>query len=283
MDSPKLTAKIMQLLTQHFPWGRDDCPARPANDDPSAIEKSATGWIKSRVSSTGLESTALALHARIQGVVDEMQIQLHPTESSRFFDRSDFANLMKSPESILDKMARKWEPDKGEAPKIGFDDFTENMDDLARFRIVLNFLSDVKMVCGKLEEPYRVSPEELLRLTPKQQALHSDFGLKDHRMEDLIMMGPKERSSGERCRKGLFILRRDRRMKVEVQIQTMLQEAWDKKDHFLVYEPRRRGEAVDASHSIEIYAMSELLYVADLTFDRLLETIRKLRSRRGGD
>lgn len=97
------------------------------------------------------------------------------------------------------------------------------------------------------------------------------------------MLGPKERSSGERCRKGVFSLRKDALIRVEVQIQTMLQEAWDKKDHFLVYEPKRRGEAVEACHIIEIYAMSELLYVADLTFDRLLEIIRERRGRGGGD
>jgi hypothetical protein len=57
----------------------------------------------------------------------------------------------------------------------------------------------------------------------------------------------------------------------------MLQEAWDKKDHFLIYEPRRRGEPIDGADSIEIYAMSELLYVADLTFDRLLDAIRRRR------
>lgn len=57
----------------------------------------------------------------------------------------------------------------------------------------------------------------------------------------------------------------------------MLEEAWDKKDHFLIYEPRRRGESIDLNDRIEIFAMSELLYVADLTFDRLLEAIRQRR------
>jgi ppGpp synthetase/RelA/SpoT-type nucleotidyltranferase len=278
MDSPKTVTKIVQLITQHFPWGENDCPARPATDDINAIEESATSWIKNKVSSTPLESAALALHARIQDVTEEMQVQLHPTEGSRFFYRSDLTHLMKSPESILDKMAREWEPDKDLAPKIGFDDFAESLDDLARFRIVLNFLSDVEMVCVELEKPYQVSAEERLHLTPKQQALYGDFRLKDNRLRDLIMLEPKERSSGQRCRKGVFSLKKDGRIKIEVQIQTMLQEAWDKKDHFLVYEPRRRGEDVEVCDSVEIHAMSELLYVADLTFDRLLAIIRQRRS-----
>lgn len=151
MDSPKAATKIVQLIRQHFPWGQGDCPARPAVDDPNGLEKSATGWIKNRVTRTGLESAALALHARIQDVLEEIQVQLHASERSRFFYRSDLTHLMKSPESILERIAREWEPDKGEAPKVCFDDFLGTMDDLARFRIVLNFLSDVKMVCRKLE------------------------------------------------------------------------------------------------------------------------------------
>jgi ppGpp synthetase/RelA/SpoT-type nucleotidyltranferase len=281
MDSPKIATKIVQLIRQHFPWGEGDCPARPTNDDPSVVEKSATGWIKNRVNSTSLESTALALHARIQDVIEEMPNRLPPTERSRFFYRPDLTHLMKSPESILDKIARSWEQDKDKAPTVPFNNFLARMDDLARFRMVLNFLSDVEMVCRKLEEPYRVSAEERSRLTSKQQALYSDFALLNCCLEDLIMLGPEKRFSGERCRKGLFSLRKDDRIRVEVQIQTMLQEAWDKKDHFLVYERERRGDVVEESHSIEIYAMSELLYVADLTFDRLLDRIRKRRS--GGE
>jgi ppGpp synthetase/RelA/SpoT-type nucleotidyltranferase len=235
------------------------------------------------VSGTGRASAALALHARIQDVVDEVQVGLHPTEVSRFFNRSDLTHLTKSPESILDKIARAWEPDKGGAPPVSFDDFLDQMDDLARFRIVLNFLSDVDMARSKLEEPYKVTPEERLRLSSKQRALYDEFTLQNHCLKDLIMLGPEERFSGERCLKGLFWLRTDPRKKVEVQVQTMLQEAWDEKDHFLVYEPRRRGDKVELEHNIEIYAMSELLYVADRTFNRLLGIIRKVRSEGEGE
>ncbi|MGO9271081.1 MAG: hypothetical protein ACLQOO_12630 [Terriglobia bacterium] len=280
MDSPRSATKIMQLLREHFPWGEGDCPARPANDDPIVVEKSATNWIKNQMNSTSLESTALALHARIQDVVDDILDGL-PAERSRFFYRSDLTHLMKSPESILDKIVRSWEQDKDKAPKVPFNSFLARMDDLARFRIVLNFLSDVEMVCRRLEDPYQASAAGRSLLTSKQQALYNDFALRDCCLEDLIMLGPERRSSGERCRKGLFSLRKDDRVRVEVQIQTMLQEAWDKKDHFLVYERKRRGDAVDESHIIEIYAMSELLYVADLTFDRLLEIIRQRTE--GGD
>jgi ppGpp synthetase/RelA/SpoT-type nucleotidyltranferase len=263
----------MQLLREHFPWGQDGCPPRPADDDEAIVAESALAWIQNQVDMSGLENAALALHARVQGVLEELRGNLPATEGSRFFYRSDLSHLMKSPESILDRMARDWDPAAGEAPRIGFNDIVATIEDLARFRIVLNFLSDVKLLCQKIEEPYRLNADDRLRLTQAQQALYVDFRLRDNRLEDLIMLHPAKRLSGERCRKGLFFLRTNGHVRIEVQIQTMLQEAWDKKDHFLVYEHKRRGEDVDQSHSIESYAMSELLYVADLTFDRLFEIV----------
>jgi len=84
MGSRKIATKIVELIRQHFPWGHGDCPPHPADDDPSVIEKLATGWINNRVRSTRLADAALALHARIQAVVEEMQDRLPPTERSRF-------------------------------------------------------------------------------------------------------------------------------------------------------------------------------------------------------
>jgi ppGpp synthetase/RelA/SpoT-type nucleotidyltranferase len=241
------------------------------------VAQAAIDWIKNELGGTSLESTALALHARIQEIVDDLQLELPPAESARFFYRSDLTSLMKSPESVLDKIARTWDASAGKAPQVGFRDFKEELEDLSRFRIVLNFLVDVQKLCRKLEEPYSVAPGDVVRLTAHQQALFEDFNLRKNCFADFIMVEPGERKSGQRCHKGVFALRRDARLRVEVQIQTMLQEAWDKKDHILVYEPRRRGETIQRSHSIETYAMSEVLYVVDLTFDRLLEAIRNTR------
>jgi ppGpp synthetase/RelA/SpoT-type nucleotidyltranferase len=184
---------------------------------------------------------------------------------------------MKSPESVLDKIARTWDGSETKAPEVGFRDFKNEMEDLSRFRIVLNFLADVETLCRKLEEPYSVGPSDFGGLTVHQRALHHDFTLRKNRFDDFIMLDPRERKTGQRCHKGVFALRRDGRLRIEVQIQSMLQEAWDKKDPILVYEPRRRGETIERAHSIETYAMSEVLYVVDLTFDRLLEAIRKTR------
>jgi ppGpp synthetase/RelA/SpoT-type nucleotidyltranferase len=234
-------------------------------------------WFKDRLRETSLESTALALHARIQEIVEDLQVGLPQAESARFFYRSDLTSLMKSPASILDKIARSWEAEEGKAPRLGFLDFKARMDDLSRFRIVLNFLADVENLCQALQEPYQLKPDQFRRLTPHQIALFDDFRLDANCFEDFIMLPPEKRETGQRCHKGVSALKKDDRLRVEVQIQTMLQEAWDKKDHILVYEPRRRGERIDAAHSIETYAMSEVLYIVDLTFDRRLEAIRKTR------
>jgi len=234
-------------------------------------------WIRGQLATVGFENTALALHARIQGVIEEVEGSLHSSERHRLFYRSDLGHLVKSPESILDKMVRDWDP-AGVRPPLAFDNFLEEMEDLARFRIVLNFLSDVKAVCSKLQEPYTCKPEDLGRLSAAQRSLSEDFALQSHGLRNLVDLGPEKRKSGEKCFKGIFYRKTNLRIKVEVQVQTMFQEAWDKKDHFLMYEPKRRGEAVDESHRIEAYAISELLYVADLTFDRLLGALRARRT-----
>ena len=55
---------------------------------------------------------------------------------------------------------------------------------------------------------------------------------------------------------------------------TQLEEAWDKKDHYLVYERRRKEPERDEENfpdflDAKMFAMSELLYVADQYFEQL--------------
>jgi ppGpp synthetase/RelA/SpoT-type nucleotidyltranferase len=182
--------------------------------------------------------------------------------------RIDSSALVKSPGSILEKMVRDWEPNGGSPPAIGFRNFLQEMEDVGRFRVVANFLSDVERITNALEAPFGPSSTPL---TPAQRALKDDYRLRQNCLHDSVYLLPEQRKKGERCRKGVFYPRARslEHLKVEVQVQTLLQEAWDKKDHFLVYERRRRGEVVNSLHAMEIFAMSELLYVADLTFDRL--------------
>jgi ppGpp synthetase/RelA/SpoT-type nucleotidyltranferase len=61
---------------------------------------------------------------------------------------------------------------------------------------------------------------------------------------------------------------------LEIQVMTQLEEAWDKKDHFLVYEKHRQAPDKDDEYfsdflDAKMLAMSELLYIADNYFDEL--------------
>jgi ppGpp synthetase/RelA/SpoT-type nucleotidyltranferase len=143
------------------------------------------------------------------------------------------------------------------------------MKDLGRFRIIANFLSDVEAIRESLEAPYRA--EDPSSLSSSEQQLYEQFTLAENMFKDLIRLDPKDRKTGERCRKGTFSPRPNDLSiyQVEVQVVTALQEAWDKKDHFLIYERRRAGHPVAAEHERISYALSEQLYLTDLTFDRL--------------
>jgi hypothetical protein len=265
--------KVDLLIQRFFPWNQPDYPARPPGADPTFLRNIAESWIEENT--LRHKSAALTLLARIYPILRDAEKALPQGETPRMLFRIDVTGLVKPPASVLDKMVREWDPSRKTAPELDFRNFLVKMTDLGRFRIVVNFLSDIDLVCAALEQPYaQAGPSGL---APAQQTLVAEFGLEKNRLEDLVHQQPEDRVKGERCRKGVFYPWKQPELKVEVQVQTMLEEAWDKKDHFLIYEPDRRGEFVDPSHSREMYAMSELLYVADLTFDRLRAAVVKLR------
>ena len=153
------------------------------------------------------------------------------------------------------------------------------MGDIGRFRIVVSFLSDLSELKSKICHAFGGAGAAL---SPGQQRLRDDFILTGGRFKDTVNLAPTERKKGERSLKASFSVQHGdlKALVVELQIVTQLQEAWDKKDHFLIYEPRRQGRPPSANHEREIFAMSELLYVADLTFERLRQAIRTRRPRR---
>jgi hypothetical protein len=267
------SAKVDLLIQQFFPWNQPDYPLKPPRADSTSLRNIVQSWIEQKTRRH--KNAALALLARIYPILRDVEKALPRGETPRMLFRIDVAGLVKSPASVLDKMVRDWDPSTKTAPGLDFRNFLVETTDLGRFRIVVNFLSDIDLVCTALLQPYaQAGPSGL---APAQQTLVAEFGLEGNRLEDLVHQPPEARTKGERCRKGVFYPRKQSELKVEVQVQTMLEEAWDKKDHFLIYEPRRRGEFVDPSHIREMFAMSELLYVADLTFDRLREAVVKQR------
>jgi ppGpp synthetase/RelA/SpoT-type nucleotidyltranferase len=221
---------------------------------------------------------ALVLIARIKPILLEIEERVVVSEGQRLVARVDPSHLLKSPASVLDKMTRNW---KGGNPECDFDSLPRTMEDLARFRIVTNFLSDAKAVAKALESCY--GPTTNAR-SAAQQALANEFTLKGGRCHNGIELPPGERKKGERCIKAHFSShpRFGEVLMIEVQIQTLLQEAWDKKDHYLIYEPRRSRGHVHPEHERRIFAMSELLWVADVAFDGLRRDILSRRRKREG-
>ncbi|WP_342376843.1 RelA/SpoT domain-containing protein [Myxococcus stipitatus] len=250
-----------RLVDDHFPW--DEVGTRPEmwEDRLSEVYR----WLEQHSALYRLIATGLL--ARVEPILDQLQAAVLEVEPDRLFVKVDASHITKSPESILEKMARKW-PGLEQAPPVSFHN-VDQLNDLGRFRIVANFLGDVDDITRHLSEPYDARKASLL--TPAQRLLRDEFTLHDNRFEDLILVPPNSRTSGERCRKGRFSPRQPelRGHQVEVQIVTLLQEAWDKKDHCLIYERVRRGEHVPLMHQIICTDLSAQLFVADSQFEQL--------------
>ncbi|MFY0527095.1 RelA/SpoT domain-containing protein [Archangium gephyra] len=263
--------KVTLLVDEHFPW-EGTVPHR-WEERLAYVRR----WLEQETAV--YRAVATALIARIDPILSSLQQGLPPTERSRLLYRIDDRHVLKTPESILEKMARRWE-NPSHAPPIGFNNLDE-LNDLGRFRIVTNFLSDVAWICQHLEEPF--DTRQRTRLSSQQQTLRQEFRLQANRFEDLIKVHPRKRTSGERCRKGLFSPKAPEHhtRRVEVQILTVLQEAWDKKDHFLIYERRRAGYPVDEEHEQLSFSLSEQLYLTDRAFDQLKQASTRQDERVG--
>jgi ppGpp synthetase/RelA/SpoT-type nucleotidyltranferase len=265
---------IARLIRDHFPWGEPGFPASsPA--EPDQQRRQVEEWLGRKTAP--FEAAVAALVARVRPILRLVDEEVRQAGEERLVNRIDLTHATKSPASILEKMVRAWKEKGGATPPISFTNFSRELDDLGRFRVVTNFLSDADRIADRIAAAYDLRQER----SDAQRRLATEFLLHENAFEDKILVHPRERRKGQRCRQGIFEPRRpeDCHLRVEVQIQTLLQEAWDKKDHYLLYEPRRRGETVALQHECEMFAMSELLYVADLTFDRLREAM--LEGRRG--
>ncbi|ADO75928.1 hypothetical protein [Stigmatella aurantiaca] len=271
--SRELAPFTRSLVDQHFTHWRAGRPRRWEE----RLEE-VRHWLDEQT--RPYEAVGLALIAQMGPLLTEIQQSLPVHERRRFLYRMDADNLRKSPEGILEKMAREWNEAGGTAPPKGFNNLAD-LKDLGRFRIVASFLSDVELLSARLEATYDASRSR--SLSPAQQHLAQGFRLIDNRFEDLIHSRPPKRKSGERCRKGLFAPQEPSlsHYRIEVQIVTAFQEGWDKKDHHLIYERVRTGQALDEHHQRMSFALSEQLFIADYLFDTIKRsTGTSTRSRR---
>ncbi|WP_205519590.1 hypothetical protein [Pyxidicoccus caerfyrddinensis] len=231
------------------------------------------------VRETGIyRNIATSLLARIEPLLTALRASLPEGERERLFARVDASHIVKSPDSILEKMARSWSGPET-PPKVGFHNL-DQLKDLGRFRIAANFLGDVEAITRHLADPYNATKAE--GLTPEQRRLRDEFQLHDNQFENLISVLPYQRTSGERCMKGWFSPRQAglRGYRVEVQLLTLSQESWDKKEHCLLYEPARRREPVPEHHRILCTELSATLWLVDLQFDQLRREAQALRAKR---
>lgn len=192
-----------------------------------------------------------ALCTTVIAAIKKIVQPLIKQNKNRFYCRIDESNSLKSPVSIIEKILRSR---NGPVVRHELDKFTKTMKDLARFRIVGNFLDDV----------YEI-----------ERAIKQDVDINSHfewECEDTIKQ--HRRTKGERSINLQLKRKKEPNLFIEIQLMTQLQEAWDKKDHYLIYKKRRNSAKGDDDNfptylDAKIASLAELLYVADEYFNQL--------------
>jgi ppGpp synthetase/RelA/SpoT-type nucleotidyltranferase len=181
------------------------------------------------------------------------------------------SNLLKRPERVAEKILKSWldfqrwekasQKIRGKIPPHRHDPqgFLGTIPDVIRFRIVCNYLGDLRFMDKKLHD--------FARRDPRLQTVNRE----DH----IARVYPNSRPGHKAIEYTIRFKGKEGRFLFEAQIMTQLQHAWDKKDHHLIYEHTRsgRGDRIPGHLKNRVAAMSELLYAADTIFDRLLEEI----------
>ena len=84
--------------------------------------------------------------------------------------------------------------------------------------------------------------------------------------KNFVNKDPSKRKKGHRAIHLVFSFEFNNEVyPFEVQLMTLLQNAWDRKDHHIVYEARRKGEDVPLDIKMKSYAMSET-YLLSMSF-----------------
>ena len=244
---------------------------------PTSLQDDAERWAAYRERLIAYEDAGrLATELTAQLVTGPLQ----DANPQRFVCRLDRGSqVTKTPQSIDDKLFRYLSGRKvvgqavtqsilrrlvaeKERPErfldLVFRDLPGILNDLARFRIVGNFLTDIRNVAEVLRsdvfEPYT----DRLRVDPA-----IEDRVEDDRWESSSTGHRAIHLRMQACIGGEWL-------GIEVQVMTMLELGWDHKAH-LIYEHSRRGnrEIVDKRARLGIGAVSDTLYVADAFFDRL--------------
>ena len=176
----------------------------------------------------------------------------------RFVCKLDTSNKNKHWYGVADKL---WRESKESSPKYDLQNFHKVMTDLVRLRVVCNFLSDIESFESALIKDYESDAET-------QKAILMA------KTDDSIKQRPKDRESGHRSIKYLFTSTDFPGVFLELQIMTLFQDAWDQKDHSLIYERRRQQPDRDSENFPEyedelVHDMGGSLSVLDTLFDQI--------------
>ncbi len=229
-----------------------------------ANETDAISFIEKKIEEEKHETIAFLISASIRNDLDYIRKELPQYGKRMIAETSKFNEKInvKQPISILEKIYRSnIGKEKGE---ITIENFLEKIDDIIRFRIICNFLSDLDTVEEKFIKKL-VQRKGIKKISDKV---------------DKIIIPTEERISGHRAHLYYFKYGfNDKYYPFEIQFMTLLQNAWDKKEHNLIYEYQRVNPKNDKLNleKIKMFSMSELLYIADSYFDELKMNIEKKR------
>ncbi len=203
-------------------------------------------YIYDRIGSSHSSALGLVMPA-VRRIIDSLNKEYARKERRLFADIVEGKD--KLPRRIVEKIINQPE-------KYTIENFNREIEDIVRFRIVCNYISDVFKVAAILKTDSDF--KNCCQILDEKDYIFENRN-KPHRAIHFI----------------LEVTMRDMSRKVELQIMTLLQEAWDKKDHNLIYEKERIGKEIDRKDKIKMQSMSDLLYVADEFFDSLRTKIVK--------
>ncbi len=191
-------------------------------------------------------------------LVGNLERRVNKPSHRRFICKLDISNKKKHWYSVADKL---WRESQKSNPEYNLQNFHEVMTDLVRLRVVCNFLSDIESFESELIRDYEID-------TAKQKSFlmeKTDNSIKQH---------PKDRKSGHRSIKYLFTSKDFPGVFLELQIMTLFQEAWDQKDHYLIYERRRLQPDRDSENFPEyedelVHDMGGSLSMLDTLFNQI--------------
>jgi ppGpp synthetase/RelA/SpoT-type nucleotidyltranferase len=186
-----------------------------------------------------------------------------PDYEKRYVVSLDDSNSTKSPSRVLEKMIRTWIKDgRPDQPNINPANYRTELPDALRFRYEVNFLEDGE----KLHEFIQSE------LNNPDSKIGKIFKLDDGSIKCSVHDPLNQRNGGERSWK-YRLIHKSNQVKTELQICTQLQVAWDKKDHFLIFERKRRGLKIQSGDDIQMKHISDQLYVVDRQLDELQRSI----------